>query len=253
MLRLIPVLLIDHAGRAVKTHAFGERTYLGDPLNAIRIWSDYQVDELIVLDFEATRLGRAPNLKLFEALVQQARMPLTVGGGVSSLADIERLMFMGVERVLVGSHAVEHHEFLREASARVGASTLVLCLDFKIDEEGAPQLRTRSGTKAIERPLSEVIHELLGNEGAGEIVLHHIDGDGNHHGYEPHRVIYEQIRPLLKTQLILMGGWSWHKRFDLMSFPHCRGVATGAGFCFESDNREVLIHYAADARRLCAR
>ena len=129
--RIIPVLLLDSAGGLVKTVKFGKRTYIGDPINAVRIFNDKGVDELILLDIDASREGREPNYALIEDIASEAFMPVGYGGGITITAQIQRLLRCGLEKVVLSTAAHESPDLVREAARQSGAQSVVVCIDVK--------------------------------------------------------------------------------------------------------------------------
>ncbi|MGE5361134.1 MAG: HisA/HisF-related TIM barrel protein, partial [Bacteroidales bacterium] len=128
--RVIPCLLLKGRG-LVKTIRFKDPTYVGDPRNAVKIFNEKEVDELVVLDIDATPAGRGPQFELIREIVSEAFMPVAYGGGIRTLEDARALLSLGVEKVVVCSRAVEHPEFIRELAAEVGSQSVVACIDVK--------------------------------------------------------------------------------------------------------------------------
>lgn len=179
--RVIPVLLLTERG-LVKTRRFGPGPYVGDPLNALRIFNEKCVDEIAVLDIEASRTGRGPDMGRIKAMAQECFMPLAYGGGVSDLRVIERLVQSGVEKVIVNTAAVENPAFLSEAAREFGSSTMVASMDVR-RLNGQCLVYTRSGTRPSGRTAADVARD-FDARGAGEIVVQSIDRDGMRTGYD---------------------------------------------------------------------
>ena len=180
--RIIPCLLI-HNGGLVKTVKFSDPKYVGDPLNAVRIFNEKEVDELMVIDIDASRLGNSPNETLIAQMAAECRMPLCYGGGIKSVNQIERLISLGVEKVAISSAAVNDPSLVSKASNCVGSQSLVGVIDimetgiFKKSEVVILNATKRTRVDPI------TLAKKLDNLGVGEIVLNSVDRDGCMNGY----------------------------------------------------------------------
>jgi imidazole glycerol-phosphate synthase subunit HisF len=239
--RIIPCLLI-HNGGLVKTRQFSAPKYVGDPLNAVRIFNEKEVDELMVLDIDATVHQREPDYTLIRHLAGECRMPLCYGGGVRTPEQVERIIGLGVEKVSLGAAAVEVPELIETAARRVGNQSVVVVLDVK---KGALfkgfELRTRNGTtKVAGDPAAFAAQaEALG---AGEIVVNAIHEDGMMQGYD--LALVRRIREAVNCPLTVLGGagsldhlGALIREFGLI------GAAAGSLFVFKGKYRAVLINY----------
>ena len=128
--RIIPVLLI-HRGGLYKTINFGNHKYIGDPLNAVRIFNEMYVDELVILDIDATKLQQPPNYKLIQNLAKECRMPICYGGGINNTQQVERIIKLGVEKVAISNALIDNPRLISEAKDKVGSQSLVAVLDIK--------------------------------------------------------------------------------------------------------------------------
>jgi imidazole glycerol-phosphate synthase subunit HisF len=245
--RIIPCLLI-HNGGLVKTVQFGNPKYIGDPLNAVRIFNEKQVDELMVVDIDASRHGKAPNEAVIAQLAAECRMPLCYGGGVKTVEQVERLITLGVEKVAVSSAAVNDPHLIARAAERVGSQSLVVVIDVK--NSGIlrrPEVVILNGTKrtgeepaAFARKMQEV--------GAGEIVLNSVDRDGMMSGYDLDLVA--RVRAAVSTPITVLGGaGSLDDLGDLVRRYPVIGAAAGSFFVFKGKYRAVLINYPDHAAR----
>lgn len=179
--RIIPVLLVDDQD-LVKTVGFKDPTYLGDPVNAVKIFNRKGIDELAVLDISATKRGRGPDFELLEDIASQAFMPLSCGGGVQTVEQVRRLLAIGYEKVVLNTALAENPGLVQEAAGLVGSQSVVASIDVK-EINGRKLCVTRCGTKATEYAPAELAKkaEALG---AGEIFLNSIDRDGRMGGYD---------------------------------------------------------------------
>ena len=239
--RIIPCLLI-HNGGLVKTIQFGDPKYVGDPLNAVRIFNEKEVDELIVLDIDASRLGKSPNETLIAQLAAECRMPLCYGGGIKSVDQIERLIGLGVEKVAVSSVIMSDPELVSTASACVGSQSLVGVIDvkatgiFKKPEVVILNATKRTGLEPV--ALAQKLHEL----GVGEIVLNSVDRDGCMNGYDMDLV--SRVREVVQVPLTVLGGaGSFEDIRELVAQHSLIGAAAGSLFVFKGKYRAVLINY----------
>lgn len=237
--RIIPCLLL-HRNGLVKTVRFGDPKYVGDPLNAVRIFNEKQVDELIVLDIDATAAGKAPDLGLIERLATECRMPLCYGGGVQSAEEIERIVSLGVEKVAMGSALVRRRGLLREAARSVGRQSLVAVLDVR-RANGRSEVFVRNGCEATGLEAVDFAKQCA-DEGAGEILLNAIDRDGVMQGYDLE--VASQVREAVGIPLTVLGGaGSLEDMAALIRRCGVVGAAAGSLFVFKGSRRSVLLNY----------
>jgi len=243
--RIIPCLLLQNGG-LVKTVQFGNPKYVGDPLNAVRIFNEKEVDEITVLDIDATRLNREPNYGLLANLAAECRMPLCYGGGVRTVEQFQRIISLGVEKVAVSSAAVERFELIADAAAKVGSQSVVAVMDVR--RSGARhEVFTHNGSKATgldPAGFARRAEEL----GAGEVVVNSIDRDGVMKGYDLD--LLTQVRNAVTLPLTALGGAGSLKDIaDLIRKFGIVGAAAGSLFVFKGVYRAVLINYPSRAER----
>jgi cyclase len=242
--RLIPALLVDAQQQLVKTCGFGSRHYLGDPLNAAYVFSGFEVDELLVLDIDASTQGRSIPLPFVEALASFTCVPLTVGGGVTSLEQIHKLLALGVEKVVLSAVLSRDFSFLQQAVARFGSSTISVILNVYIPDEG-PALawcgRPDAAYAGTGQPLSELALACQ-LEGAGELVIHSVELEGHRQGYAV--ALLSDLNRQLTIPLVALGGCGSHGHIAemLLSTP-LSGVAAGSLFVYAPDSQHVLLNY----------
>jgi cyclase len=239
--RVIPCLLIKDNG-LVKTKKFSEPKYVGDPLNAVKIFNELEVDELIVLDIDATIKGLCPNEKLISKLAEECRMPLCYGGGVKTVEQFEKLVSLGVEKVAISSAAIENPQIIYEAAKKVGSQSVVVVLDIKY--QGLipkPKITTLNGTHILNLDLFKFVKKIE-EMGAGEIVINCIDKDGTRSGYDIELI--SKIREVSKLILTLLGGaGSFRDIEDLLKSVKTVGCSAGSLFVFNGKFDAVLISY----------
>lgn len=239
--RIIPCLLIKNGG-LVKTVHFGKGKYVGDPLNAVRIFNEKEVDELIVVDIDATAENREPNLQLIGHLATECRMPLCYGGGVRSVEMLERIVQLGVEKVALSAAAVENPSLIGAAAERVGSQSIVAVMDVK--KTGILrrwEVFTHNGTRKT--GLDPVGFARQAEDlGAGEIVLNNVDRDGAMEGYDLELI--RQVREAVHLPLTVLGGAGSLTHIEaLIREFGIIGAAAGSLFVFKGVYRAVLINY----------
>jgi cyclase len=238
--RVIPCLLLGEAG-LVKTVNFRDPRYVGDPINAVRIFNDKQADEIAVLDIRATRENRRPDLDAVSEIVSEAFMPVAYGGGVADLETAVSLIQVGVEKVVVNTAAVEHEGLVSDISDHLGSSTLVVAIDAARRPDGTYQVMTRSGTTATGLDVRAHAEEMA-RRGAGELFLNSIDRDGTMEGYDLDLI--RQVSETVPIPVVACGGAG--SADDLLSAIREGGaaaVAAGSLFVFHGRHRAVLITY----------
>lgn len=237
--RVIPCLLLKGSG-LVKTVKFRKPRYVGDPINAVRIFNDKEVDELIFLDITATVEDRPPPLKKITEIAGECFMPLCYGGGVKSLEDMQAIFSAGVEKIALNTAAIENPDLLASAAARFGSQSLVAAIDVRKTLLGKHQVWTRSGTRNTGRDPVQMARELE-SRGAGEILLNSIDRDGTRSGYDLDLV--ERVASSVKVPVVALGGAGGVD--DLARAVKQAGasaVAAGSLFVFHGKHRAVLIN-----------
>ena len=240
--RVIPCLLL-HQGGLVKTVQFADSKYVGDPLNAVRLFNEKEVDEIMVVDIDASTLNREPNFGLIAKLAGECRMPLCYGGGVKSPDQVERIIALGVEKVAISSAALADPNLISEAARRVGNQSIVVVLDVK--KHGLIAKRYEVFTHNGRRPsgLSPVDQARRAESlGAGELVINSIDRDGMLNGYD--FGLIDLIREAVNLPITVLGGAGTHEDIAaLIQRYGLIGAAAGSLFVFKGKYRAVLIQY----------
>jgi cyclase len=243
--RIIPCLLV-HKGGLVKTVGFEKPKYVGDPLNAVRIFNEKEVDELMVVDIDATRDGREPDYKLIANLATECRMPLSYGGGVRTVEQFERLVSLGVEKVATSAAAVADLSLVSAAAQRVGGQSVVVVIDVRRKGK-VYEVFTHNGTRATGLDVIDFARRVEA-AGAGEIVVNSIDQDGQMKGYDLDLV--RAVRGAMTRPLTVLGGAGTLAHVsDLVKEFGIIGAAAGSLFVFKGVYRAVLINYPARVDR----
>jgi cyclase len=230
-------------GGLVKTRRFGDPKYVGDPINAVKIFNEKEVDELSIYDIDATAQGRGPDFDHLRSIAVESRMPLCYGGGVRSAADAVKLIKSGFEKVSVSAAAIERPELIGELADAVGRQSVVVTLDVKkAGLLGRLGIFTHNGKRAAKQKLAEFL-PLAQDCGAGEIVINQIDHDGMMQGYDLD--LARNVRAAVDVPVTMLGGAGTvdHMRELIDAIGTC-GAAAGSLFVFNGKYRAVLISYA---------
>lgn len=238
--RVIPSLLVAD-GRLVKTRQFADPKYVGDPINAVRIFNEKEVDELCVFDISATSSGRGPDFKLISDMATQCRMPLAYGGGVTTAEEARRIIDLGVEKVAVSTAALLRPEIVPEMAREVGAQSVVVVLDVLRSSTGAYHIQSRANLALATDDVRTIASE-FSKSGAGEIIINSIDRDGMLNGYDLE--LARQVQEVVDVPITLLGGaGSLDDIRSLIGALGVVGAAAGSLFVFRGRLRAVLINY----------
>lgn len=238
--RIIPVLLLKNLA-LVKTVHFKNPNYIGDPINAVRIFNDMKADELVFLDLEATAQNRLISLDFVANVGEEASMPFAVGGGIRSLEDIRKILAAGAEKVILCTYAAENPDFIKEASDEFGSSTISVCIDVKKKLFGGTQTWIKGGKKATGFP-PVVFAKLMQEKGAGELIIQSIEKDGTMSGYDIDLI--KSISEAVTIPVVALGGAA--NTSDLkraFTEAYANGLAAGSMFVYQGTRKGVLINY----------
>lgn len=238
--RIIPCLLVKNKG-LVKTVKFKDPKYVGDPINAVKIFNEKEVDELTVLDIDASAENREPDYKMIENLAVECRMPLCYGGGIKTVGQAQKISGLGVEKIAISSAAIANPILINEIAQKIGNQSVVIVLDVKKEKDGNYRIFTNNGQKKSDQSLANFVVELK-KLGAGEIVINSIDNDGLMQGYDFELVSI--VRNLVNLPLAVLGGaGSLEEVTKLIGKYGIIGAAAGSLFVFKGIYRAVLINY----------
>lgn len=236
--RVIPCLLMSGGG-LVKTLKFSKPKYVGDPINAVRIFNEKEADELIVLDIDASKQGRGPDFDVVEQLAGECFMPLCYGGGIRSADDARALFKIGVEKVALQSAALRDPQIIREIADFAGEQAVVVSIDVKRNWLGQPRLFSGAGI-AAEADWRDALRQVVAF-GAGEILLNAVDRDGTLGGID--KALVEEASSVVDVPLIAIGGVGSLADIRAATDAGASAVAAGAFFVFQGPHRAVLITY----------
>ena len=238
--RIIPSLLVHEKG-LVKTVKFKDSKYVGDPINAVRIFNEKEVDELAVFDIDATVLGNEPDYNLIEKLANQSRMPICYGGGVRNVDQAQKIFSLGIEKIALSSAVIHNPTLISEISEKVGSQSVVVVLDVKKKIFGGYEMYTHNGKQST--GIDPVTFAVKAQElGAGEIIINSIDKDGMMNGFDMN--IISKIREIVTIPITVLGGAGNINDIKKVIKEHgIIGVAAGSLFVFKGKYKAVLINY----------
>ena len=237
--RVIPCLLLQDEG-LVKTVKFANQKYVGDPINAIRIFNDKEVDELIVLDISASKDGRDPNYGLIEKFSSECFMPLCYGGGIRSVQQARQLFALGVEKVCLQTAALEDPSIITHIADSFGSQSVVISVDIKKNLLGNYKLYRSLDGKNIEQPWLQFLQNMV-KAGAGEVIVNSVDLDGTMKGMD--LALIRQAASAITVPLIAVGGIGSLPDMKAAINAGASAVSAGSFFVFQGPHRAVLITY----------
>lgn len=238
--RVIPCLLLRNRG-LVKTAKFRDPKYVGDPINAVKIFNEKEVDELVFLDITATVEGRKPPFKTISEIASECFMPLAYGGGIRTIDDIREIFALGVEKIVINSHALEDPSFIRSAADTFGSQSIVASIDARRGLLGRYEVYTCGGRKAG-RVDPVAFARRMEEMGAGEIFLNSIDRDGTMQGYDIDLI--RRVSEAVSIPVIGCGGAGKLGDFvEAVGKGGASAVSAGSMFVFQGKHRAVLISY----------
>jgi len=245
--RIIPCLLVSRGG-LVKTVRFKDPKYVGDPINAVKIFNEKETDELVVLDIDATAKSAEPDFKMIADLAVECRMPLCYGGGIKNADQARRIIGLGVEKVAISSAAVENPELISLIAREIGSQSVVVVLDAKKRLLGGEyDVFTHNGQRNSKRSVLELARQAE-SAGAGEIVVNSIDDDGRMKGYD--LALARRVREAVGLPMTFLGGaGSLQDIAELIRACGVVGASAGSLFVFKGPYRAVLINYPSPSQR----
>ena len=237
--RVVPCLLLKNEG-LVKTKRFKDPVYVGDPINAVRIFNDKEVDELIILDISASKENKPPNYTLIEEVATECFIPLCYGGGISSIEQAQKLFTIGIEKICLQSSVLTDLSLITNISKKFGSQSVVVAVDVKETWLGKKKLYSSKLGKTLNVSLLEYIKSVV-EAGAGEVLINFVDREGVMQGLD--LALIEQIRAELSIPLIFMGGVGSLNHIKEAVVAGASAVAAGSFFVFQGPHRAVLITY----------
>ena len=238
--RIIPVLLLKDLA-LVKSVRFRDYKYIGDPINAVRIFNDLEADELVFLDITASKRKRLISLDFVKAVGEESQMPFSVGGGIRALGDIKAVIAAGAEKVVLNTCAGRDPDFVRDASDEFGSSTIIVCIDVKRKLFGVERAWILGGSRATRfSPVD--FAKLMEDKGAGELIVQSIEKDGTMEGYDIDLI--RSISQAVSIPVVALGGAGRNEDLvDCYRYGFANGLAAGSLFVYQDKGRGVLINY----------
>jgi cyclase len=237
--RIIPILLMDNDG-LVKTKQFKDPIYVGDPLNAVRIFNTKLVDELIILDIGKSRHEKRPDFDFISRIVSECFMPLGYGGGIQSFNDAIEIFALGVEKIVLQSAVFSDSSIIQEISRHAGRQSVSIAIDVIRDTRGSYYVYHAAKRKIMKVDLLEFLIEVQA-KGAGEILITSIDREGTFSGYDLNLISY--VRDVIDVPLIINGGASKMDDFEKANLTGADAMAAGSMFVFYKNRDGVLLNY----------
>ena len=241
--RIIPFLLIKDKG-LVKSEKFKDYKYVGDPINAVKIFNEKRADEIFIVDLDPTFKNSEPNYKLISDLAEECQMPMCYGGGIKNLEQAEKIFKLGVEKISISSYYFKNKNLVNEISEIVGCQSVVITLDIKKNFFGNYEVYTNNGKTKVKENLVDIIKEIV-QRGAGEIVINNIDRDGLMNGYDLD--LLKLISSTSTIPITILGGAGNVSHFHEVLKKHSIiGLSAGSFFVFKGKFKAVLITYAKE-------
>lgn len=238
-IRVIPVLLIHEDG-LVKSVRFKNYKYVGDPINAVKIFNDKEVDEICILNITATKNKKGPAVDIITHIVSEAFMPVAYGGGISNLEQAEKLFFNGVEKIVLNNAAIHKPGLITEIANRYGNQSVVVSIDYKSSFFGKSSVYTLNGTESAKISVVDFAKKME-DYGAGEILLNSIERDGTYAGYDLDMI--QKLQETIHIPIIACGGAGSISDFKKAVSAGASAVAAGSMFVFQRPHNAVLISY----------
>ncbi len=243
--RVIPVLLIQNGG-LVKSIKFKDYHYVGDPINAVKIFNEKEVDEIIILDISATKEGKSPNIEQIKEITGEAFMPLSYGGGITTLQEVKEILYQGAEKVILNSSALTNLALITEIAEQFGSQSAVVSIDVKKDWRGNYKVYRSNGKKKTSFKPVEFAKSVEA-AGAGEIMLTAIDKDGTYEGFDIELI--KSVAEAVNIPVVACGGASELNDFTkAINEGGASAVAAGSFFVFQRPLRAVLISYPSQLK-----
>jgi cyclase len=239
LIRVIPTLLLKGKG-LVKTVNFKNPNYLGDPINAVRIFNDKEVDELVLLDIEASKEKREPNYNWIKDIVSESFMPIGYGGGITSIEQIKKIFDLGVEKVILNTRSFDF-DLISKAASIYGEQSIVVCIDAKKALFGGYNVYGRSGQDKYKISPDDFAKKVV-NAGAGEIIIQSIDNEGSMGGYD--MVLTKLVSSSVNVPIIASGGAGTVQHLkEVIAKGGASAVTAGSLFVYKGKHNAILINY----------
>jgi cyclase len=237
--RVIPVLLLKGKG-LVKTVKFNNPKYIGDPFNAVKIFNEKEVDELLVLDIMASKESRGPNFELIKGIASECFMPLGYGGGIKNIEDVKRLFSIGIEKVVINTMSITDLTLIEDSSKIFGDQSIVACVDISKNIFGNYTIYNHVSSKSEKISIEDHLISLQ-NAGIGEIIINSVDLDGTMKGFDIQLI--KKVTKFIKVPLVVCGGAGSINDFKQAINAGANAVSAGSLFVYHGPHKAVLINY----------
>ena len=237
--RVIPVLTLDNE-KLVKTIRFKNPNYIGDPVNAVKIFNEKEVDEIVLLDISASKENREPNYSKIEEICSEAFMPFAYGGGIKDLDQVDKLFKLGIEKVILNTILVDGLELVRQAADKYGSQSIVASVDVKKSIFGKYQVHVKSGSKKVKHNLQDYLNLVL-SSGVGELIITSIDHDGTYKDYDFQ--LLKIVSSMCDIPVVACGGAKDLNSFKTAILSGASAVAAGSLFIYRGKTNGILINY----------
>ena len=238
--RIIPILTFIE-GKLVKTVKFKKPNYIGDPINAIKLFNELEVDELVFLDIRATKNNTPINFELIKDITSECFMPVAYGGGIRTIEEIEKLFAMGVEKIILNSVAFTKPELIEKAAEKFGSQSILVAIDIKKGIFGKYKIFIEGGTRQVKKDVIECVN-FFEKAGVGEIIINSIDNDGMMQGYDLELI--KTVTTHATVPVVAVGGAGHLNDFvDAIEIGGASAVGAGSMFVYHGRERGILINY----------
>ena len=244
--RVIPILQLND-DELVKSIKYKNHKYVGDPINAVRIFNEIQVDEIILLDVFRSKKSLELNYEIIKDIADECRMPFTYGGGIKNLDQVEKLFSLGVEKISINTSALENYEFIKTLSKVYGSQSVVVSIDIKKDFFGKRKLYNWKKSKMLSKDIIDQIKKYI-EYGAGEILINDVSNEGSLSGFD--FSMLEIIEKKINVPIIVNGGINSYEQINqILQNENIDAVGVGAFFIYYGPHRAVLISYIPEDKR----
>ena len=241
--RVIPILLLSNGG-LVKTKQFNDASYIGDPINAVKIFNDKEVDEIVFLDIQASKKTQKPNYEIIKKIASECFMPLAYGGGITHIDQVDRILNIGVEKIIINSSAISNPNLINQIAKITGSQSVVVSIDIKKTFFGNYSIYSHSKEKVLKTNIIDYLKKVE-ELGAGEIIINSVDNDGMMNGYDIK--LLKMVRDTIMIPFIACGGAGGVDDLkQVIGLGGVHAVAAGSMFVFHGKHNAVLISYLND-------
>lgn len=244
--RIIPILQLDN-DELIKSKKFQSHQYVGDPINAVRIFNEIQVDEIILLDVFKSKNKNDINYKIIKDIADECRMPFTYGGGINNLNQVKTLFSLGVEKISLNSSVFDNYELIKKLSDIYGSQSIIISVDICTDNQGYKKLYNWTKKNFLKIDINDHIYKCIEN-GAGEILINDVSKEGTLEGFD--FKVLNLLNENIKVPVIVNGGINSYKQIkEILKYENIDAVGVGALFIYYGPYNAVLISYMPENER----